>query len=317
MNPTSIKNIFLFIPSLLTYWYNTRKFRNTDFFAYKTLAHAKFECPKFLVSVCLYGNYKAIAKLRSKRFNFIREYLEHGMCYYTNIESAEQMGYINRPFITTVYTFSEQRKQVLETYFAAKNISRTIIPVGPYILGSSNFLSEDARKSLKKTLKKTLVVFPSHSIDYIQSEFDSDTLLNEIARLKPQFDTVLICVYWLDILHNKHAVYEEAGYTIISAGHRSDPNFLPRLRDIIELSDHTMSNNVGTHIGYSICLGKPHYFFSQTLNYTIKKNPFMAEGQKNIDSSTINKRVQSLFGEFQETITKEQIQLIQEFWGTW
>ncbi len=317
MNFTSLKNIVLFIPSVFIYWYYTKKFKNTDFFAYKTLANPKFQCPKFFVSVCLYGNYKAIAKLRNKRFHSIREYVEHGMCYYTNIESAEQMGYINRPFIKTVYTFSEQRKKVLEAYLAEKNLTRTIIPVGPYILGSTNFLSEEKRKNLKKTLKKTLVVFPSHSIDYIEAEFDSDTLLNEIEKLKPQFNTILICVYWLDILQNKHKAYEDAGYTIVSAGNRSDPYFLPRLKDIIELSDCTMSNNVGTHIGYSICLHRPHYFFSQPLTYTIHKNPFMDEGVKNIENSTINQLFHTHFGKFKEEITEQQINLIQEFWGKW
>lgn len=32
----------------------------------------------------------------------------------------------------------------------------------------------------------------------------------------------------------------------------------------------TISNNIGTHIGYSICLGTPHYIFNQDIT-SIKK----------------------------------------------
>lgn len=45
-------------------------------------------------------------------------------------------------------------------------------------------------------------------------------------------------------------------YEVVTAGHYYDYNFLPRLRSIIETSDITMSNNLGSHLGQCIYLNK-------------------------------------------------------------
>jgi len=317
MKKKLLSNFLIFIKSIIIYKYYSLKFRKTDFLNNKKLANPKFSSPKFFTSVFLYGNYKAIAKIKNKKFNFITEYLEHGTYYEDNPNSAEQMGYINRSLIKTVYTFSERRKKVLEEYLKIKNLTRNIIPVGPYILGCNNFHSSNELQLLKQKYGKTLVVFPSHSIEYAKSEYDGNTLLEEIQRIKQNFDSILMCFYWMDIIEKRHELYEKAGFTIVTAGHRSDPNFLPRLKDIIQLSNLTMSNNVGTHVGYSICLNKPHYLFSQTLKYNITTNPFAPDGIKNIDSSNINQLFASYFGKFSFEITTEQINFIEEYWGAW
>lgn len=317
MKDNKLAGLFVFIKSVIVYKYFSFKLRNIDYFEYKKLSNPKFLSPKYFVSVCLYGNYKAIAKLRNKRFNFITEYLEHGVYYEDNPNSAEQMGYINRPLIKTVYTYSERRKTVLEEYLKIKKITRNIIPVGPYILGCKNFYSDNKLKLLKQKYGRTLVVFPSKSIDYVKSVYDSNTLLEEIQRIKHDFDSVIMCFYWMDIEEKQHEIYENAGFTIVTAGHRSDPNFLPRLKDIIELSDLTMSNNVGTHIGYSICINRPHYLFSQTLKYNVKATRFTTNEVRDIDSSNINQLFTNYFGKYSTEITSEQIKLIEEYWGTW
>jgi len=312
-----LQNIFAFIKSIIVFNYYTFKYRNTDFFNYKKLSNPKFICPKFFNSVYLYGNYKAVANLRNKKFNFITEYLEHGICYDEDPNYTECLGYINRPLIKTVYTYGENRKRVIEEYLRIKKLTRNVIPVGPYIKGSKNFLPKISFQKLKQQLGKTLVVFPSHSDDYTKSDFDANTLLQEIGRIKNDFNSVLICIYWLDIVEKKHELYEKAGYTIITAGHRSDPNFLPRLKDIIELSDLTMSNVVGTLIGYSICLNRPHYFFSQKLTYNVKESRHTKEGKKNIDSTDIHQLFAQNFGELSFEITNSQIHIIEEYWGKW
>ena len=55
---------------------------------------------------------------------------------------------------------------------------------------------------------------------------------------------------------------------VVTAGYIMDPLFLSRLKSIIQLSDLTMSNNVGTHLGYCIYLNKPHWIVRQKIGNT-------------------------------------------------
>ena len=67
------------------------------------------------------------------------------------------------------------------------------------------------------------------------------------------YDTVLISMIGYDIQQGFDKKYRNKGYRIVSSGTRNDPYFLNRQRDLMELADMTISNNIGTHIGYSIC----------------------------------------------------------------
>lgn len=77
----------------------------------------------------------------------------------------------------------------------------------------------------------------------------------------------LIYLYWKDAVLGKDKEYMDNGFTIVTAGYQSDFRFLKRLKTFIKLSDFTMSNAVGTHVGYCVVLDKPHYIFSQKISY--------------------------------------------------
>ena len=61
--------------------------------------------------------------------------------------------------------------------------------------------------------------------------------------------------------------YLEHGFECVTAGHIYDPFFLSRLKSIIDLATITTSNEIGTHIGYCIFMGKPHYFYNSSVEY--------------------------------------------------
>lgn len=312
-----IIEIWAFFPSTLLYLWYTHRLKNVSFFQYSELVKYPYPKPKFFISVFLYGNYKAVARLSNKKFNFTTDYLEHGTDYVFNIDSVERMGYINRHFIKNVYTFSAKRKAIIEQYLSIKQIKRNVYPVGPYIMGVDNFLNKKALIETKEQYGKILTVFPSHSLDYVHSKFDSNILIDEILKYKKDYNSIWICFYWSDIKKGLHKAYEAQGFTIVTAGHNSDPLFLNRLKDIIELSDLTMSNNVGTQIGYSICLNRPHYMFSQPLEYEMKESRFTKNETKNIDKSEVNKKFHAVFGTYLTFITAEQVALVEEDWGKW
>ena len=224
------------IKSVFSYIYYTLKLHKTDFFQYKKLVNPSYDTIWGFTSVLLYGNWKAIAKLKGIRF--LTEYLEHGTVFYTNVESAEYPGYINRKGIKKIYTFSEIRKALLDEYLKQHNLTdRTVVAVGPYIKGAKHFYSSKILQDLKQKYGRILLVYPSHSIETVKVKYDLERMSKAIESVRSHFDTVFISLYWKDILDKTEEVnfYEKCGYIVVCSGHRSDPQFLSRQKDLMFL----------------------------------------------------------------------------------
>lgn len=310
-----IKKSFYFIPSIIKYRRETRRLSNVDYFDYEELLRGEYVTPMFFNAVCAYGNYKAVENLIHRKFHFLSDYIEHGVCFYDTPESTMLMGYATRTGIKNIYTYSQHRKGFIDKYLKSKGLVRNVQAIGPYILGTDNFHTKEVLKSIKEQYGRILLVFPSHSMDTLLAQYDIANLIEEINNRKKDFDNVFVCLHWRDIQNKERlAKYKNSGFTIVSNGLGSDPHFLSRQKDIIMLSDMVMTNGLGTHIGYAVCLQKPVYFFEQT--------KYNTDGNGNLLESnvTINKTEQLFINAFQHysfEITPEQVELVRKFWGTW
>lgn len=191
----------------------------------------------------------------------IKACIEHGVYFGNYVNDAE----LDKSGLPCLVTFGPSR-----VAHVSEISSVPTIPVGPYIAYASDYLSTDEACMLKAELGKVLLVFPSHSVDRVEISFETSSLINEIKRMATtnRIDRVLICLYYRDILNGAAKVYEQQGFTVVTAGYREDILFLSRLRSLINLSDLTMSNSVGTHVGYCALLGRPHYVYEQSKHYT-------------------------------------------------
>lgn len=147
-----------------------------------------------------------------------------------------------------------------------KHTTKEIYKVGAPFFYTQSLLSEGGIKSERARLGKNLLVFPAHSMHNSTVSFDMESWIDNIRSHSKGFDSVRICIYWKDYILGRHKKYLEAGYECVSAGHIFDYNFLPRLRSLIEVSDATMSNRIGSFIGYSIFLEKPHSYIDQSMD---------------------------------------------------
>ena len=307
---------FKFLYTFCIYKYCSCKYRKVDYFEYKKLAESKFVVTYPFFSTSIYGNYKAIAQLKGKPFNFATEYLEHGLEYSSDLQRVEYLGYPNRAFIKRIYTFGDKRKQVVEKYLESKGLKRDVIAIGPYIKGAAFFKSQDELLKLREKYGKILLAFPQHySVEYANAKsIAEDEFTKEIERISADFDKVFICIYFSDINEKLVQQYEAKGFQVVTAGNRIDPSFLSRLKDLIFLSSCAISDGTGTQIGYSVCMDRPHYFYKRknasqwVAGKVIKKDDAFYEAER---------KMALQFGEYPSQITAEQIELVQEYWGKW
>lgn len=236
--------------------------------------------------------------------------IEHGVYFgaLTNDRESIHSGY------PAVITFSDRRQNYIR-----KTSDKLIFPIGPYIYYAKGVLGEPELKEIKNAIGKSLLVFPKHSIDRIESDFDYDGLIKcvEEIKIKNNYQTVHVCLYYRDIELGRSKIYQDAGFTVVCAGRREDPDFLNRLKTFILLSDATMSNSVGTHVGYCIALDKPHYIINQNISYIMNDDSERRQIKTTyLDSSLREKKeVLDAFDHYSETITEYQKYICNKYWG--
>ena len=76
-----------------------------------------------------------------------------------------------------------------------------------------------------------------------------------------------------------------------------------------------MSNGIGTHIGYSVALNRPHYYFKQDMK--VELAPQVKEDEKIEQEYRVQfeKEVVELFNQYSLNITEEQKDFVRYHWG--
>lgn len=239
----------------------------------------------------------------------VRTVIEHGL-YFGDVFMKDEI--LDNPF-RSIVTMSDYRIAKI-----SKQCDYDVYPIGPYIAYSKCLFDEGALDAAKKKLGKTLLVFPSHSIKYMQSIFDNSEFVKEILKVKAKgdFKTVIISLYYQDLLNNPDVVsfYEEFGFLVTSCGWRENKWFLDRQRTLFELCDVSMSNSIGTHIGYSIYLGKPHYYFHQSVSKKAENGGLKAE-YENKSAQADRASLGALFEEYSEEIRPNQLSACDHIFG--
>lgn len=180
-------------------------------------------------------------------------YIEHGLFFGSWIQKDEYTTASSH-----IFTFGDVR----ERWLKIGQVPREIVKIGPMIHYAGPLYQDDTkeRDSLKRELGRTLLFFPHHGDEYTDATPENfELLISGICSLAQGFDTVLISLYYSDAM-KPHLVkpYIDAGFRIVTSGHKFDQLFLNRQRFLIELADSTASNGVGTHVGYCLHLGREH-----------------------------------------------------------
>ncbi|TIH11998.1 hypothetical protein D0S45_19345 [Marinifilum sp. JC120] len=192
--------------------------------------------------------------------------------------------------------------------YITKNTNKIGVPIGPMISYALPFIEQEEPK------EDSVLVIPAHSTHFFSTCYDESRLFQHIEEYGIPNENVTVLMYWKDYLSGKHQIYRDNGYNLVSAGHIFGNSFLYILADIISKHKYVMTNKVGTHVYYSILMGKPVWAVPDENLYTvISKNE---EAQFCAIKSREVRKLEELFGELRYDITPEQDDYIRKLSGS-
>lgn len=204
--------------------------------------------------------------------------------------------------LPAIFCFSQARVRAL-----ASHTTKPALALGPPILYARPALGEELFRQEKNRLGRNLLVFPCHSTHHVNVEWSWKDLIELVEPIGRDFDTVRVCMYWKDVLNGKAQTFLRLGYECVSAGHMFDPEFLPRLRSLIELSDMTLANEYGTQLGYSAVLGRPHLLKRLGIRLQVQDKNHLKD-YTGLDDETL--ALCEAFTEYSHTLTPRQQKLV-------
>lgn len=214
--------------------------------------------------------------------------------------------------IPSIFCFSPERFKLIR-----KKSLKSLFAIGSPIQYAQGILSQAEVRREKARLGNNLLVFPLHSTHHNQVQYDIHKYCKRIRELATNYNSVRICMYWKDVLSGTAEIYQSYGFECTSAGHMFDPDFLPRLRSMIEIADQATGPEGGTSVGYCIALGVP-FFLTHT------QSSYKANGEIRADSLEAEIALSKIFYDKVEKILPNhpvqsisliEKQVIEQLWG--
>ncbi len=207
--------------------------------------------------------------------------------------------------IPCIYYYSPHRYEIYK-----KKTNKIIIPAAsPFI-----YLTE-LLKYQPKPVRKGTIFFPSHSTHHVTATFNFDKIIADIEQLEDKYKPVTICIYWKDFNLGHHKLFEERGFRVVSAGHMFDPWFLYRLYYLCSAHKYSASNELGSHLFYSVKAGCSFFFIRY--HAPAREAPTsILERDVSTPDQDITKKLLELFSNPIEESTPEQLAVVDEFLGS-
>ena len=254
----------------------------------------------------LYYGISSVLKNYSGYDGAINAYIEHGVFFGSFLGPDER-----HIFSKKILCMGNRRERQLKNL-----VGKEPIAIGPYIHYADYFSSKAETLSHKQKLGRTLLLFPSHSTKEILVDYNVDIFLEKCASKFSEYDSIMVCLYWSDLKRFSH-LYEKKGLKVVSAGNLNDPNFLPRLKTIIGISDYVVTDTVGTHVGYCFHLNKEVWILPGEIILRELREPYKSFQAIDYHEKVLAElsEIKSVFETPQAHFSKDQKSLVEEFWG--
>ncbi len=164
-----------------------------------------------------------------------------------------------------------------------------------------------------KPQRKGTIFFPLHSTHHVTSKMDFIAIANHLLQWDDEYKPITICIYWRDYNLGHHKEFQKKGFRIVSAGHMYDPHFLFRIHHLCSMHKYAASNEVGSHLFYSVKTGCSYFHLNHLEGAKI---PLNKKAQKDISHSKAERtKLASVFSDPRKQMTQKQLNLVDSYLG--
>ncbi|MCA0334901.1 MAG: hypothetical protein LCH44_13245 [Bacteroidetes bacterium] len=115
------------------------------------------------------------------------------------------------------------------------------------------------------------LAFPAHS----SSEFNFSSGYRKYAealqQLPKEYHPITVCLYYYDVLQGHHAIFEQAGFEVVTNGYIGDFDFVEIFYGTIRRFRYTTSNHTGSYAYYSLEMGIPFFLYGEGIDEEFRK----------------------------------------------
>jgi hypothetical protein len=172
----------------------------------------------------------------------------HGVYFGDDVHPAEA----GQP-LPAILSYPEFRDEAYR-----RGTNRLVIPAASPFLYSLELLGHPGSDDRSGT-----IFAPSHSTAGCQMQTDWYDLARQLSKLDEKFHPITVCMHWYDYQQGGHRPFEKRGFRIVSAGHLHDLDFLFRVVYLLSIHRYATSNDVGSHLFYSVAAGLPYFLVSE------------------------------------------------------
>lgn len=257
----------------------------------------------------LYGGFWEIQKyINDPFFNIMTPknfYIQHGFeCDITDWMKHKKEG------------FNLVWSTIIRDKMKSLTSNSNIFSIGAPFFYSHSLLTNEQIAAEKKRLGHNLLAFPLHSTYLWDMNYNPDNFLNLLKELRSQFDSIRVCLYWKDVQRGMARVYQDEGFECVCCGHLNDLLFLSRQNSLFQIADATISNGIGSYIGYSVWLNKPHWLVSDKFEIVDVEGKDAKAYTKRTTETGVAIELRELFADNKNfVITDQQRRFINNHWG--
>jgi hypothetical protein len=109
------------------------------------------------------------------------------------------------------------------------------------------------------TERRGTIAFPHKSAANIDRSFDFERFAQWLADLPDEFQPVTVCIYWMDVLRDRHLPYANRGMPVVTCGNFFDTQFLFRFIDLCSRAKYACGNGVASSYPLSVVCGCQYF----------------------------------------------------------
>lgn len=269
-----------------------------DIFDYNEVIKERYDLERNIIGSNVNYGVNYILKRHSKYNKTINALVEHapGLTNYVLNDYKNETS-------KTLFVCSRQRVDFLKDY-----TDKTVVDIGPSIAYAKCIYSDDKITEIKRKLGRTLLLYPVHNIEDTNWESDTDQFIKAAKEIRDQhkFDTVLVSMYHIDIKRGTHKRYEAEGFKVVSSGYIQNYDFNDIMKTIIHISDGAIFQAYTSAIGYCIYEKVP---------VMLTHNSMIHDKWQQNYTTDILYEFEKMYGEYTGTISKEQYEFANEWFG--